>query len=100
MGSVGGKDAGVILPGTSFGRPNLTAGEKANIQLEIDVRVLLHEIIHLSGVNTYTDYELAVSVAKMTGTQVPGPTGRGPISDVFAYGTFWDNELRKHCKGR
>jgi hypothetical protein len=41
MGSVRGKDPGVLLTGTSFGRPDYSAREKANIQLEVDINVLL-----------------------------------------------------------
>lgn len=97
IGSVGTNDPGVILAGTTFAR-GYTATEKANIALEGDIHILLHELIHLSGVHGYGDYDLALAVARMTGTQVPGPTGRGAISDAFALGTFWDTELRKHCK--
>jgi hypothetical protein len=43
-------------------------------------------------------HQLAVAVAAMTGTELPGPTGRGPISDAFKDSAFWDKELRKHCK--
>ena len=97
VGSVGEGHPGVLMGPTIFGG-SPTMSEKASIELGMDIHVLLHELIHLSGSNHYSDYQLAVSVATMTGTQVPPPTGRGLISDTFAYSNFWDNELRKHCK--
>jgi hypothetical protein len=99
-GSVATKDPGVILGGTTFAssRGEYSPAEKANLQLEADIHTLLHELIHNSGIHGYGDYDLALAVARMTGTEVPRPTGRGANSDAFAFGTFWDTELRKHCK--
>lgn len=98
-GSIGGRDGGaqMVLAPTRFGG-NPTANEKTRIQLGIDIRVALHETIHFAGLNIYDDRALAVGVAAMTGTQAPGPTGRGALADAFANSAFFDNELRKHCK--
>jgi hypothetical protein len=97
-GSVAMNTAGVILAGTRFGRADYTANQKANSVLEGDIHTLLHELIHLSGVHGYGDYDLALAVATMTGTQLPEPTGRGSASDGLALSTFFDTELRKHCR--
>lgn len=99
-GSIGGRGGGaqLVIAPTRFGG-NLTASEKTGIQLGIDIRVALHETIHFAGLNVYDDRALAAAVAAMTGTQAPGPTGRGALADAFANSAFWDAELRKHCKG-
>ncbi|HWW77706.1 MAG TPA: hypothetical protein VNZ44_20045 [Pyrinomonadaceae bacterium] len=92
MGSLSNNTARIQIGGCWPPAP-VTRAELKAAYLKSDAAMCLHETIHHSGENIYSDQELAEVVSGMTGTPLRTPN---PGQDIRPfYSQIWDRELRR-----
>ncbi len=91
-GSIATEDAGIQIGNFVPGVP-VTEDELKARYLRADTIIALHETIHHAGRLVFSDQDLAIVVSMMPGTPpIPQTTNR------FAFSSYWDTELRRHCR--